>query len=162
MEIRCPHCDRILKDYEIKSRWCNTCNKPIGDTEEQIAKNIEKRQQIEAALKGMLLTTGNVFEGYKIIKYIDVYFDEIVFGMGFTKSLSASIDNLQAAFYGEEATVVTKRLNEVKNILKERLMEKAVENGANALLGIDFESSSIGDLMMVSMTATAVVIEPEQ
>lgn len=135
----------------------------IKEKEEQNAA-IQKRQKAKAdreeATANMLLTTGYDFQGYKITKYIDVYFDEIVFGMGFAKGIAASFENIGAAFSGGEATVVTERLNEIKGILKDRIKAKALDNGANALLGIDFESSSVGDLMMVSMTATAVVIEP--
>ena len=51
------------------------------------------------------------------------------------------------------------KLNDVKDQLKSRLVRKAVDMGANAMLGIDFESSKLGDLIMVSMTGTAVKIE---
>ena len=41
MEIRCPHCGRVLKDYEIRSRWCNSCNKATGEID------IEAQQRAE-------------------------------------------------------------------------------------------------------------------
>lgn len=39
------------------------------------------------------------------------------------------------------------------------MINKSLDLGANAMLGIDFESSHLGDLIMVSMTGTAVVIK---
>ena len=51
------------------------------------------------------------------------------------------------------------KLNDIKTELRKRVMSKAQKVGANALIGIDFESSRLGDLLMVSMTATAVRIE---
>ena len=120
----------------------------------------EERQKIQTeTLKSMKVTTGYNFEGYRITEYHDVIFDEAVFGMGFFKAFTASFDNIAASVFGEEASVAVEKLNEVKKTLRDRVKQKAVEMGANALLGVDFESSKMGDLMMVSMTATAVTIE---
>ena len=175
----CPNCNSTYSDKEGKTNPCPKCGQFLMQTPvlvddwrsySQAQKDSLKQgfaektkrisEQLEATVKDMLLTTGNTFQGYKILKYVDVYFDEIVFGLGFAKGIAASFENIGAAFSGGEATVATDRLNEIKSLLKKRMMQKAAENGANALLGIDFESSGIGDLMMVSMTATAVVIEP--
>jgi uncharacterized protein YbjQ (UPF0145 family) len=86
-------------------------------------------------------------------------FDEILVGIGFGKAFVSSLDNLISAVTGTEATTMINKLNEVKDQLKTRMVRKAVESGANAMLGIDFESSKLGDLIMVSMTGTAVKIE---
>ncbi len=54
---------------------------------------------------------------------------------------------------------MVEKLNSVKEELRNRVIRKAEKLGANALIGIDFESSKLGDIIMVSMTATAVHIE---
>ena len=51
------------------------------------------------------------------------------------------------------------KLNEVKLQLRQRVIDKAEKLGADALIGIDFESSRLGELIMVSMTATAVKLD---
>lgn len=107
----------------------------------------------------MKLTTGYDFQGYFITEYIDVFFDEILFGIGFGKGIASSIDNIFSSFSGGEATEMVEKLNEVKSELRRRVISKAQKAGANALIGIDFESSRLGELLMVSMTATAVKIE---
>ncbi len=107
----------------------------------------------------MKLTTGYDFQGYVITDYKDVIFDEMIVGIGFKKALLSAVDNFISEVGGYEATQMVERLNEVKMKLRNRVIEKAEKKGANALIGIDFESSKIGDLFMVSMTATAVVIE---
>jgi len=44
----------------------------------------------------------------------------------------------------------------------ERTIEKAKEIGANAIIGMDVETSNMGEtIMMISATGTAVIIEPE-
>ena len=107
----------------------------------------------------MLETTGYEFQGYFIKDYCGVIFDEILVGIGFFKSISSSIDNFFSAVTGSEATTMIEKLNAVKGELRKRMREKATRLGANALIGIDFESSKLGDMIMVSMTATAVRIE---
>lgn len=107
----------------------------------------------------MKLTTGYEFQGYHITEYLDVIFDEMLVGIGFLKGIVSSFDNVISALTGSEATEMINKLNNVKLQLRDRVIEKAESLGANALIGIDFESSKLGDLIMVSMTATAVKID---
>lgn len=107
----------------------------------------------------MKLTTGYDFQGYYITEYLDVIFDEMLVGLGLGKTLISGLDNIFSAITGTEATEMINKLNNVKQQLRERVIAKARKIGANALIGIDFESSKIGDLIMVSMTATAVRID---
>ena len=107
----------------------------------------------------MKMTTGYEFQGYVIVDYIDVLFDEILVGIGFGKAISVTLDNIISSIGGVEATEMIDKLNSVKQTLRNAVEEKATKMGANALIGVDFESSKLGDLIMVSMTATAVKIE---
>ncbi|MBQ8831255.1 MAG: heavy metal-binding domain-containing protein [Oscillospiraceae bacterium] len=107
----------------------------------------------------MLMTTGYDFQGYFITEYIDVVFDEILVGLGFGKSIMSAFDNVISSLTGTEATEMIEKLNNVKYELRNRVIQKAKYLGANALIGIDFESSKLGDLIMVSMTATAVKVD---
>lgn len=107
----------------------------------------------------MKLTTGYEFQGYYITEYYDVIFDEMLVGLGAGRSFMSALDNAIASFAGSEATIMIDKLNEEKANLRNRVIKKAAQLGANALIGIDFESSKLGDLMMISMTATAVKIE---
>jgi len=107
----------------------------------------------------MKLTTGYEFQGYYITDYLDVIFDEILVGLGFGKSIISGFDNMLSSLTGSEATAMIDKLNDVKYQLRDRVIAKANKLGANGMIGIDFESSKLGDLIMVSMTATAVKID---
>ena len=107
----------------------------------------------------MKLTTGFDFQGYFITEYIDVIFDEMLVGIGLGKGIISTIDNMFSSLTGSEATAMIDKLNDVKSELRDRVIKKAQKLGANALIGIDFESSKLGDLIMVSMTATAVKVD---
>ena len=112
-------------------------------------------------LNTFIMTTGCSFEGYVVTEYIDVLFDEILVGLGLGKAIVSGFDNFFSSLAGSEATTMTNKLNEVKEQLKTRLIEKAIDMGANAMLGVDFESSKLGDLIMVSISGTAVRIEKQ-
>ena len=131
-------------------------------------KRHEERKRVRAQMSALekqhylntfIMTTGCSFEGYVVTEYIDVMFDEILVGLGFGKSIVSGFDNFFSAVTGTEATTMINKLNEVKDQLTTRLIRRAVDIGANAMLGIDFESSKLGDLIMVSMTGTAVKVE---
>ena len=113
-------------------------------------------------LNTFIMTTGCSFEGYVVTEYIDVLFEEILVGLGLGKAIASSFDNFFSAVAGSEATTMTSKLNQIKDQLKTKLIRKAVDLGANAMLGVDFESSKLGDLIMVSMTGTAVRVEKQR
>lgn len=107
----------------------------------------------------MKLTTGFDFQGYFITEYLDVIFDEMLVGIGLGRAITSSIDNWLSSLTGGEATEMVDKLNDAKSNLRQRVISKASRLGANALIGIDFESSRLGNLILVSMTATAVKID---
>lgn len=123
----------------------------------------QKRQAqlaaLAAAKENMILTTSHSVEGYRIVKYIDVYFEEIVAGFGLGKSVVASFDAFFSSLDGSESRKIRERLDQLKTMLKERVIEKAALDGADAIIAIDFEKSSVGDLLMLSMSGTAVKLE---
>lgn len=126
---------------------------------ESNVREIEKNNIINALRENMMLTTGYNFDGYRIVKYNDVIFEEAVFGVGIKTSFKA-IGDIFADLTGDEYTAMTNRIAEVKAKLRDRVILKAAEIDANALIGIDFESSmAIGNSILVSMTATAVTVE---
>jgi len=129
---------------------------------ENIKEAQAKTKEMQALVETIKCTTGFNFEGYSIVNYFDVIFDEVIVGVGLFKSISASLDNLMSSITGSEATEITEKLAQVKGLLRDKVALKAVKMGANALIGIDFESSAIAgmSLIMISMTATAVKIEP--
>ncbi|MBR6050589.1 MAG: heavy metal-binding domain-containing protein, partial [Clostridia bacterium] len=76
------------------------------------------------------------------------------------KTAFKRIGDMFASLTGEQMYAVTSRINELKNELINRLKAKAVAQGANAIVGIDFESTMPGgSAIMVSANGTAVIIE---
>jgi len=152
-----------ISDIEKEQVQKILCDKSVAvdygkDFSEEARKALYLHRTNENLQKNMMLTTGNSFEGYQVTKYIDVIFEEMVIGIGLKTSVRA-IGDMLSSLTGDEYTAITARLKEVKKILRERVIENAADLGANALLGIDFESSmGSGNSLMVSMSATAVFI----
>ena len=107
----------------------------------------------------MILTTTNNLSGYEIEKYIDVISVDKIFGLGMGTAVKF-IGDIFSNFTGNEQFAYSERINEVKNDLKEFLKQKAYKNGANAVVGIDYETSLFfGSAIMVSISGTAVQVK---
>ena len=73
------------------------------------------------------------------------------------------IAGFQSAF-GGEVTAFTSELENARLETISRVQERAEKMGANAVIGLDIETSDLGlqmGVVMISATGTAVIIEPE-
>ena len=71
------------------------------------------------------------------------------------------IAGIQSAF-GGEVSAYTTELEKARFEAMERVKEKARKMGANAIIGLDLETSEVFQgVVVISATGTAVVIEPE-
>ena len=65
---------------------------------------------------------------------------------------------------GGEVSAFTSELEKARMEAIDRVREKAIGLGANAIIGLDLETSDIGTeaaIVVISATGTAVIIEPE-
>ena len=135
----------------------------MNEKQEDLRKaKIEKSNQI--VLEGkrileqerILITTGYSFEGYKIVKYLNIVNGEIVLGTGFLSELSASVNDM----LGMSSGTIEGKLSKAKQVAQSQMIEKAIGRGANALIGVDFDVNVLGNnMLVVSANGTAVVIE---
>jgi uncharacterized protein YbjQ (UPF0145 family) len=66
--------------------------------------------------------------------------------------------------FGGEITAFTVELEKARIEAMERVKAKALALGANALIGLDLETSDMGvqmGIVVISATGTAVIVEPE-
>jgi uncharacterized protein YbjQ (UPF0145 family) len=64
---------------------------------------------------------------------------------------------------GGEVTAFTSEVEKARWEAIERAKQRAIALGANAIIGMDVETSGMGNqnIMLFSATGTAVIIEPE-
>ena len=102
----------------------------------------------------MIVTTTNSVEGHTITQYIRVVAGETIVGINMFKDIGAGFRNIvggrSAAYEGEVLRAREEALGE--------MVQRAIELGANGVVGvdIDYESLGQGGMMMVSASGTAV------
>ena len=141
--------------YDIKSAGLSL--------DEQLEMANEDRAMVENAAT-LYMTTGSLFDGYIVEKYIDVICEEIIFKNSFFKQLAANLDDLGSAlsFQEREMTGANNLISRARGILMEKFRLKAARMGANAILGIDFETSFGSDVVRAAVNGTAVVIKKKE
>lgn len=102
----------------------------------------------------MIVTTTDSIEGSKVVAYLGVVTGEAVLGANIFKDLFAGIRDIvggrSAAYEGE--------LRKAKDTAIQEMAERAVELGADAIVGVDldYEAISSGNMLMVSANGTVV------
>jgi uncharacterized protein YbjQ (UPF0145 family) len=96
---------------------------------------------------------------YKILKNIGFTWGLIVRSRGIGGNIVAGLRTI----LGGEILEYTQLLNESRSHALERMKDHARDMGANAVIGVAFDSSEIGQSMTeVLAYGTAVIVEPEQ
>lgn len=106
----------------------------------------------------MILTTTPQIEGHTIREYKGLVTGETIIGANFMKDFCASIRDIVGGRSGSYERV----LIEAKETSLKEMAERALELGANAIVGIDLDYETIGaqgSMLMVASSGTAVVID---
>lgn len=106
----------------------------------------------------MIITTTNNVEGKKIKEYIGVIFGEVITGVNFVKDFMAGIRD----FVGGRSSSYEEELTKARAQAMEQLQQKAIEMGADAIVGLDIDYEVLGangSMMMVTVSGTAIKFE---
>jgi uncharacterized protein YbjQ (UPF0145 family) len=138
--MKCQKCGKEIKD---EFAFCQYCGSPILPTQEF-----------------MIVTTPSI-PGYKIKKVLGVV-------TGLTPRTRGVLGKFVASFQsmlGGEVTAFTTELEKARIEAMDRIKDKAIAQGANAITGLDLETSDLGlqaGVTVISATGTAVIVEPER
>ena len=105
----------------------------------------------------MILTTTPTIEGQPIKQYLGIVTGETIIGANAIKDFMAGLTD----FFGGRSTTYEKVLIEAKESALAELQQRAAQNGANAIVGIDLDYETVGadgGMLMVTVSGTAVVI----
>ena len=105
----------------------------------------------------MILTTTNQIDSKPIKEYYGVIVGEAILGANIFKDLFALVRDV----VGGRSSAYEAELEKARDIAMQELQEKAIELGANAVVGIDIDYETVGNkgsMLMVSVTGTAVKI----
>ena len=105
----------------------------------------------------MILTTTPTIEGKQIVNYHGIVFGEVIAGVNFVRDFFAGVRNIVGGRSGSYENELTKAREAALLELEQRAMEK----GANAVVGIDLDCEVLGEnngMLMVTASGTAVTI----
>ena len=104
----------------------------------------------------MIITTTPSIEGKEIREYRGIVFGEVVSGVNFVKDFAASLSDM---FGGRSNTYEDELVNARTRAMAE-MEARAVQLGANAVVGVDIDYEVLGSgngMLMVTVSGTAVV-----
>ena len=106
----------------------------------------------------MIITTTSNVEGKIIVEYKGIVFGEVIAGIHAFKDIAASWSN----FFGGRSKSYEKETMRAREAALRELQARAIEVGANAIVGVKFDYEMLGPdngMMMVVASGTAVIIE---
>jgi uncharacterized protein YbjQ (UPF0145 family) len=104
--------------------------------------------------------TSSTFDvtGHHVERHLGVVFGLVVRSMGFAKSFTGGLSSLRHG----EVSQYTEVLEDARRHALDRLVENAREVGANAVVGVRFDSTEIGSNMSeIVAYGTAMVLAPD-
>ena len=108
----------------------------------------------------ILIVTTPMIPGYKITKVLGIVTSLVPRTRGILGRFIASWQSIR----GGEISAFTSELEKARMEVIEKLKAKALKSGANAIVGLDIETSDLGlgaGVVVISATGTAVIVEPE-
>mgnify|MGYP003199428286 FL=1 len=142
--------DSVIKNRIKRILSKENESKSFQDVENEI---VDERMN---AINSVMVTSGFEFQGYTIVEYHDYVSSEVVMGMGVFKSLFAGISN----FTGFESNALSEKIAETRKMVLNIIRKRAMEAGANAIIGLDMDFTMFGETMIaVIANGTAVTIE---
>jgi len=106
----------------------------------------------------MILTTTPSVEGRKITDYKGVVFGEVVAGVNFLRDFAASVRNVIG---GRSGSYEDELIRAREQAMRE-MSERALQMGADAVVGIDIDYEVLGTqngMLMVTASGTAVKLD---
>ncbi|MBO3803066.1 MAG: YbjQ family protein [Candidatus Brockarchaeota archaeon] len=106
----------------------------------------------------MIVSTTPIIPGYKVVRVLGVVSGMTARTRGIGGKFVAGIQSI----VGGEVSAFTEEIVKARDEALRRVMDQARALGANAIIGLDFETSEIFEtVVLISATGTAAVIEQE-
>ena len=141
----CKNCGAVLPE---NAKFCPNCGASVQET----------ISSAHSAASEFIVVTTPTIPGYRIVKVLGVVTGLTPRTRGILGSFVGGIQSM----FGGEVTAFTVEIEKARREAVERLKERARDLGANAVVGLDIETSDLlGKLIVISATGTAVVVERE-
>ncbi|HEY4700115.1 MAG TPA: YbjQ family protein [Nitrososphaerales archaeon] len=138
------------KETSAEASYCQSCGNSLkGGSVNNVA---------SPALRDFLTVTTPTLPGFKIVKILGVAHGMTARTRGLGGKIIGGLQNI----LGGEVSAFTFEIEKAKDEALERIVTDAKRMGANAVIGLDFETTEVFEtVVLVSLTGTAVVVEKE-
>lgn len=105
----------------------------------------------------MIVSTTPIIEGKPVRKYLGVVTGETVLGINMFKDIFAGVRDI----IGGRSSTYERELLSAQQTAIDELVQRAQAMGANAVIGVNIDYTTIGSsgsMLMVAATGTAVVL----
>ena len=103
----------------------------------------------------MIITTTPSVEGHNIKDYRGVVVGEAILGANIFRDVFAQITDI----VGGRSGAYEESLAEARSTALSELEDRAIALGGNAVVGVDLDYEVINNILMVSASGTAVVVD---
>ncbi len=103
----------------------------------------------------MMSTTTPSVEGHRIAAYHGIVVGEAILGANVFRDIFAGITDI----LGGRSGAYEQELGKARSVALKEMEDKARDQGANAVVGVDLDYEVINNMLMVSASGTAVTIE---
>ncbi len=138
-----PICAKCGAELLEGTKFCTRCGAPVAVT---------------PVVTGFPIVTTPSIPGYRVTRVLGVVTGITARTRGVGGKFVAGIQ----AMVGGEVSAFTMEIEKARAEAIDRLRQKARETGANAVIGLDLESSDLVGVIVISATGTAVLAELEQ
>lgn len=138
------------KEASGEASFCQSCGHNLkGDSQENVT---------SPALGDILVATTPTAPGFNVVKILGVAHGMTARTRGLGGKIIGGIQNI----LGGEVSAFTFEIEKAKEEALERIKTNAKRMGANAVIGLDFETTEVFEtVVLVSLTGTAVILEKE-
>jgi len=103
----------------------------------------------------MIVTTTPSVEGRRITAYHGIVVGEAILGANVFRDLFAGITDI----IGGRSGAYEEELGRARTVALQEMEDRARQLGGNAVVGVDLDYEVINNMLMVSASGTAVVVE---
>lgn len=103
----------------------------------------------------MIVTTTPSVEGRRIAQYKGIVVGEAILGANVIRDVFANITDI----LGGRSGAYEKELGKARATALEEMEQRAADLGATAVVGVDLDYEVINNMLMVSASGTAVVLD---
>ena len=149
-----PFCKKCGAEVPENAKFCTTCGAAMGAPE---AAPTAPAAPSAPSMPGFLIVTTPTIPGYRVKKILGMVSGLTARTRGMGGKFVAGIQSM----LGGEVSAFTMEIQKARVESVNRMRERAQQMGANAVIGLDIESSDLIGAIVISATGTAVVVEPE-